>query len=40
MHIAQVTLGEKSKQAFKGTVENQELPSLLGGSLKITLTVP
>ena len=27
-------------KAFKGTVVNRALPSLHGGSLKITLTVP
>ena len=28
------------KQSFKGTVVNRVLPSLHGGSLKITHTVP
>ena len=27
-------------KGFKGTIENRALPSLQGGSLEITLTVP
>ena len=30
----------RSDKAFKGTVVNKALPSLHGGSLEITLTVP
>ena len=33
-------LSHKSDNAFKGTVVYRELPSLNGGSLEITLTVP